>query len=517
MNKSIQKRKEHYLRHPFGEECCEAELKILKGSYQTYYFEETPFNEDALETDCYLIIGRRGTGKTSLSQFFTFQKRIKNARCIDIDEPTEFANVLLDITKLAAEDSNIAIPRIVKVWDYVFWTLIFSKYQDYSPEIKAAVISQESKGSFFIKSVLSHIIKKYLPDDAEFLSSKLEEFLSSKVVEQAKEKVLEITQKEPVIVAMDSLEKYSVSNNEVMMSLAALIQSSSNFNIEYAREGIHIKTFVSAEVFPYLTESAITNPVKFVRDPVYMHWRPKDLMRLACWRFHSHLKHKNELSSKSLAIIDWKNYIEVLENAWQPYFGEFITNGTGIEERTFPYILRHTQMRPRQIVVLCNAIAKAAKKERHFPYFYKNRKSLISVVKESEVGLANGVINAYSEVYDGVNKILDALSGSPVRFKGNYLDKIASRTASEWPRGDYSPTKFKQIVAELGIVGVVRSYDERAKIIEADFEYTLKDRLVIQSDDDCVLHPMFYNKFRAKVDNSFVVYPFPDHPDFIDL
>lgn len=507
----------NHLKHPFGEECCEAEMTLLQDDYYHYYFEETPFNKAALDDDCYLIVGRRGSGKTSLSHYFSFQNEIKNCSCIDIDEPDVFTTVLSKISKMSASDIDIAIPRVVKIWEYIFWTLIFSKYQNHSPEIKLACISTERRGSFFIKSILTHLLDKFLPKDSEFLSDQLEEFLSSKTIESAKDKMLEICAKKPVILAMDSLERYAIDNQDVMVSLAALIQCSSNFNVEFSMKGIHVKTFVSAEIFPYLTETVISNTLKYVRNPVYMHWRPKDLMRLSCWRFYSHLKLSNKLLNESNVNINWSSFEDVLKKMWIPYFGEWITNGTGVSERTFPYILRHTQMRPRQIVMLCNAIAKNAQNNNSFPVFKSNQKNLISTVKEAEVELATGVINAYSSLYTNVNKILDALNGIPNVFDGKLLDKIASRTASAWPRGDYSPTTFKQILAELGIVGVVRHWDRNKKIIEADFEYTLKDRLAIMPEDKCVLHPMFFEKFRAVPEGKYIIYPFPDHPDYASI
>jgi hypothetical protein len=507
----------NFLKHPFGEESCEAEVKILKDCYKKFYFEETPFNSKSLEGDCYLIVGRRGTGKTSLSHHFTFQNELKNSRCIDIDEPEVYANVLTQISRLSASEENIAIPRIVKIWEYIFWTLIFNEYKNDDPDIEAACIATESKGAYFIRSVLKNLIEKFLPQDSDYLFGQLDEFLSSKMVEKAKIKMLEITKNKPVIIAMDSLERYSVYNPEEMMSLAALIQCSSNFNVEFADRGVHLKTFISAEVFPFLTETVVSNTLKYVRNPVYMHWRPKDLIRLISWRFYSHLKCNNQLDRMSEYSVDWTDYHDVMEKIWTPYFGAVIINGVGLPEKTFPYILRHTQMRPRQVVVLCNAIAKRAMEDGIFPYFHKNEKLIVETVKDAEVIMANEVINSYASIYPNVSKILDALNGTPNIFKGNWLDKIASRTASEWPQGDYSSTRFKQILAELGIVGVIRKWSRDACIIEADFEYALKDRLAITSEDECVLHPMFFEKYRAKIAEKAIIYPFPNHPDYAPI
>jgi hypothetical protein len=45
----------------------------------------------------------------------------------------------------------------------------------------------------------------------------------------------------------------------------------------------------------------------------------------------------------------------------------------------------------------------------------------------------------------------------------------------------------------------------------------LKDRLVISDGDECVIHPMFYNKLQVVRDQPYIIYPFPDHPDYDEL
>ena len=72
---------------PFGEADCESEIRKLGDDYQKYYFYHTRFNRDALEDNVFLIVGRRGSGKTALSRYFSFQTALPNARVIDVDEP----------------------------------------------------------------------------------------------------------------------------------------------------------------------------------------------------------------------------------------------------------------------------------------------------------------------------------------------------------------------------------------------------------------------------------------------
>lgn len=295
------------------------------------------------------------------------------------------------------------------------------------------------------------------------------------------------------------------------MSLtAALVECASNFNIVHAHNGVHIKAFLSAEIFPHIKESAVSNTSKFIRNELYLTWRPKDLMRLVCWRLDSFLTHRELLPDGYDPDIDWRNFDDVHAKRWVPYFGESLTNEFGKGERTFPYVLRHIQMRPRQLVILCNQIARLALRARRFP---RMGDFVVEAIRSAQRRLADEVLNSYSEIHPNVALIIDALRGLPMRFQGNLLDKVARKTASEW-QGNYSPANFKRLVAELGIVGVERSVNEKSGIIEADFEYSLEERLPLGDNSLCVIHPMFDAKLNVDQAQELIVLPFPDRPSF---
>ena len=239
-----------------------------------------------------------------------------------------------------------------------------------------------------------------------------------------------------------------------------------------------------------------------------MSWRPKDLIRLISWRFQRYLEARSD--TVPARDVNWDNFDNLLKKLWYPYFGETIFNLRGIEEKSFPYILRHTQMRPRQLVILCNEIARATEKEGKFPHFKKIK--IQQVVQHVEHELAAEVLNSYNLIYPRVSEIVTALTGAPMLFQGNYLDQVAKKTSDIWTEG-YSLYNFRRLVAELGIVGKVRSKSEETGIVEADFEYAMQDRLTLAHDDECVIHPMFYSKLQVER-NGWIVYPFPDHEDY---
>ncbi|MFO0903071.1 MAG: hypothetical protein U0939_08735 [Pirellulales bacterium] len=502
------------LAEPFGAESCESEIKLLQDSYQRFYFSHTPFNERAVQLRHYLFVGRRGSGKSSLAHYFTFQPHIRNARCIDLDEPEIYESVLSQIAKTAASTSETALPRIVAVWQHALWSLIFAKYKDYDSEIAAmaTVTSPKNNPATFLREILKRLLDKFLSDQQGQLSQQLEDWLRSDSFESAKAKVLSITKNNPVILAIDSLEKYSVHNEPMMRATAALIECASKFNTSYANQGVHIKLFISAEIFPHLSEAEISNSSKYVRNPVYLHWRPKDLMRLVSWRFNEYLASTAEWRQLARSDVDWQSHQDVQQKAWNPYFGKTLSNGNGLPEATFPYLLRHTQLRPRQLVILCNQLAALAIERKEFPYF--TSKTIVDAVHQQERHSAEEVLNSYSKVYPNVASIVRALERFPVMFNGNELDRIAPSTASQWPANEYSPYAFRRMLAELGIVGLVRRKNSVSKVIEADFEYAIEDRLSLPVSELCVVHPMFFAKLNIKQPQKAIVYPFPDHPDF---
>jgi hypothetical protein len=363
-------------------------------------------------------------------------------------------------------------------------------------------------------NLLKQFIKKYLEDRDDTLE-KLESQLTSGTFKKAQEKVLEFTGTSPVIVSIDTLERYDKNDDVLMATIAGLIQCASQFNNRFSRRGIHVKAFISDEIFPHIKESVIPNTTKFIRDTVYLYWRPKDLIRLISWRFYRYIDQTGNFNYLPSRRLTWGSFQDVLDKMWFPFFGESIRNRRGMQEQSFPYMLRHTQMRPRQLVFLCNQIAKEAIRLDQFPYFA--RTNISEIISSAEMDLANEVLNSYARIYPRVAEIVDALRTFPMIFKGSLLDKVAPSTAYAWPVGEYSPDSFRRLVAELGIVGRVRSKDEHSKIVSSDFEYTFPDRLALRSNDMCVIHPMFYTKLQIIKNQDMIVYPFPDHPDFEEV
>ena len=502
---------------PFGAPDCESDLTVLgEDGYGEYYFYSTHFNQRSLDPKVYLIVGRRGSGKTALTRFFTFQNILRNVIEINIDEPLSFHEVMSKIAERESFNRDLQIPRLAKIWEYVVWSAIFHNLRSKDLRIETACAFDGEGGiSKIIRLLLQSLLEKYWGAD-ENLSDEIDKLFHNISFQKAKDVVLEISKKNPLIVSLDTLEKYSIKDERLMTTTAALVEFASKFSRDYSSKNIYVKVLMMGEIFPYLTEEYISNPLKYVRNEIYLHWKPKDLMRMICWRFFQYLK-ANKLQKLRTGDIDWERYRDVRDKIWRPYFGEYIINDNGIQERTFPYVLRHTQLRPRQLTVICNSIANRAADSGNFPNFSSS--DIILGIKDAEESLADEVFNSYSYIYPNPARISDALSGISQIFQAKELDRRAPQTSSQW-LDEYSPYRFRQFVAELGIVGRVRQQGRNIDImgiVEADFEYAKKGRIPLSTDDLCAIHPMFYTKLNVNVKKKLCVYPFPTHEESRDL
>ena len=503
--------------HPFGEVSCELEKRKFGGRYSEYYFTETPFTKPAMDPETYLIIGRRGSGKTSLSEYFGFQEEIAGASSIDVNEPGVYSAILNEVTRTIRQPSELAIPLIKDIWEYTIWQLVLHHLNGRGEKVRAQSIVEGDPGSpsTILRSLLTGILQKYVVGESTDLSPQVALNVRGAAFRRTKEAVLEATRRRPVIVAIDSMEHYSTEDPYVMWATAALVECASYLNAEYAEEGLHVKVFLTDEIFPYFQENVVTNVSKHIRHPLFLHWRPRDLARLVCWRLHKFLTQSVEHEHVFDDDIDWTRYDSVVGAVWEPLFGSSVVSLPPVHEHTFAYVLRHTQMRPRQLVMICNRIARAARDEGTFPK--ADADVLREATHDESLPLSNEVVSSYSRIWPNAGQIIAALSGLPSRFEGRELDRVARRTAAEWPDG-FSRSKFKRMVTELGIVGRQRRGPSGPHgIVEADFEFLLEDRLFLTEKDVCVIHPMFHRKLNTDVEPGVVVYPFPDRPEFQQL
>jgi hypothetical protein len=484
-----------HLDKPFGGNSFEEEIKIYGPEYQDYYFNDTSFNKDALDRNVYLIIGRKGSGKSSLGNFFNSQKEIKSSKTkLVLNE-----HLYIEIINYCRNAEIKKIADIIYIWEGIIFSIIGDNLID-ADNTSLEKLLLRTDVNIIIKSTNK---KKPLISKPISIPTNNDEYDYS-LMENLKSDIYLITHNSPFILVIDSLEKYNVDDEYEMKVISALIETSYKINLESFSNNISIKVMLAAEVSSYITERYMTNNLKYFQNPLHLIWKPKGLLFMLCYKFYEYLKDKDMIKYEKNEI-NWNNNSDVLEKIWNPYFGKTLFNANQIEESSFNYVLRHTQLRPRQLVYLCNEIAGMAIKNDNFPIIDSH--IIVNAVSQFESHLAHEIINSYIDVYPNLNEILIALKGISKIFLGSELDKRAPRTKDKWSFLNYSPENFRKMLTEIGLIGIVQTQITKSNI-DVLFEYTQKGRLQINDDDYCAIHPMFYNYLNVKTqDDPRIIYP----------
>ena len=352
---------------PFGQPDCESEVRQLKDGYDQL-FEARPFGDRVVNRHTYLIVGRRGSGKTTLSRAHAFKDAFGDPLHINVDEPTLFLRVLDALGKRMSNRRDVFVFRkLYDVWKFVIWTLL----AEHTGESKAATRRSRRSPAKFISDQFERILDIYSEDvEAHVTRSRMSALLDEELLHPAQAFICARARERPIVLTIDTLERYDVSNEELMAAMAALVHFAADFNAEFADRALHLKVFMSGELFPYLKDKFLENSFKAIKSPVYLFWEPNDLLRLIGRRWHGHLRTHGGLPAEQTGAVDWADASAVMAQVWEPTFGRALSSGDHhAEERTFTYVLRHTQMRPRQLIVLCNAIANEAAKTRPGGFF----------------------------------------------------------------------------------------------------------------------------------------------------
>lgn len=497
-------------RMAFGGISWEEEEKVYKENYNDFYLEDFEFNEVANRLETYLIVGRRGAGKSSLAFSLLNDEKYKHKKFIFEER------VFLEVIKKIKELEMDSIAEMEDIWEGVIWSLIFTILEN-KIEIKFSDKIRESSEKpllKFFRNLSRDLVSKFfnVKDDTFQLFCNLFE----QDISELKDKITGYTFQNPIIIAFDSLDDLDISDSRVANVMAALIQFVSKFNLEYAHLGIHIKIFVSAEASTTLGEYHIQNYLKHFKDPLFLHWSYKKLLRLLCYKHYKYLEFTGGLSS-SQRNIDITDYDHLKKYVWDPLFGETVFNLNGIKENSFMYVLRHSQSRPRQLIFLCNEIYK-----NHLNYIKNKRGAaagiqikneiIVETIRKMEDELVKEIDNSFKKIYPNSSKIRSSLNGIDKIFQAKELDKRAKESKPFWSSEKYSLENFRRVLIELGIVGQITDLASvNTNYVGARFEYSFEGKLNINPNENCVIHPMFYTSLNVNLNHDkTVIIPITD-------
>jgi hypothetical protein len=476
---------------------------------------------NALQLSPSIVIGRRGSGKTAYLHSVFMEREYKVIQ--EVRTSKTFSQI---VSAIERNTTSYSPPEdIADLWEELFCLALMAEL--------AARFKGESRelaliGDFVAKEdpSLAETFDSFLWRIVRTLSAKASGNLVGAVAEVVKEATgvqfsaakriaLALLEKKQLraIVLLDSLEQYPTQIQGVANALSGLLKCAGQFNERHER--FHLRLCLPAELYHVFVDLVSSNPHKDLQPPnaLTLHWISGELLNIAAHRLYLYVKlyfpHlvsvPPDLSSKERARAFLQSYLPVT-----------VTNGLGYPEDSLAYILRHTQLQPRHLLIFLNAIFEKERKA-NGAYPTITEESVRSGIAETEHLLAEEVFSGYRMLYPTVRAICEAcipeLAGT---FTNAELQRVFTRRGKK-TSGAADFWDFRRHLVETGIVG--RVTDETERYFIGRFEYTEPHKLVIANDDVLCLHPVFAKVFHYKTPKGGAVkavYPYGSDPSGAD-
>lgn len=498
--------------------------KEFDQAFFDHVFDKKNTIYDKLGTRPNLIVGRRGSGKSAFLSSHLYNSQYDITILMDTDE--EFPRIIRKINQSLPE--NILAEEVCTLWIRLFWSSIFNelinRFESAEPK-SCALLSQylevagvKSGMSIYkvMRAVLDAILSlneksKILRDAIDALAKDGIDFDSARGTAYKIIKNRNLN----VVILIDSLEQFPLNEETMKNALSGLLKAVSEFNRE--SRNCEVRCCIPSELYPRLTKIS-SNPEKDFANNILIHWQRNEIIHLASVRIKTFAelfgipRVAEEVRSYDLSN---KNDIAKL---WSLYFPTKIKNRLGITEYTIPYILRHTQMLPRQLLSYMNSIGKIALVSNGKLASELNKASSDQVIRgvvDEEHMVCEGILNGYRQVYPDASHLCDVLLPNlPMVFEIGTFQVLYRQQKGTLNQHYDDFHEALQILVEIGALGIVTNDNENK--FEASFEYAVPNRLRYGGDALFCVHPAFIQEYRVSQNNDPKEYK-PIYPSGIEI
>jgi hypothetical protein len=192
------------------------------------------------------------------------------------------------------------------------------------------------------------------------------------------------------------------------------------------------------------------------------------------------------------------NHRQDLRAFWQRFLPPMHANRYGSEEETMTYILRHTQLLPRQLLLILQRVIVGS---HHATGGYRSfsRHAITNAVESTEPLIASEILRAFAHVYPNAEQLCKPVFANFLTvFSFDELEdkwrKKGRRVAAAFDT-DFGMPQFAEMLLRMGIVGAAA--DETERYFEGRFAYDAFQPVNIGEGHMLCLHPIFSRHFNA--------------------
>jgi len=187
---------------------------------------------------------------------------------------------------------------------------------------------------------------------------------------------------------------------------------------------------------------------------------------------------------------------------------QHISNQVGYEEETISYILRHTQLLPRHLLILLNSIFKNSEGTGSLNSFPISQERILNGIRQMEDFMVREIFVAFKLIYPTAEETCRrCLPELGHKFTMGDLHRVFTRHGKA-VFGSDNLFDFQRMLLEIGAIGRVIPGKERDLYIKGNFEYTVSHPLSLSQDDELCIHPLFSGIFHGSGTKERPVYPY---------
>lgn len=494
--------------------------------YQNQVFDK------CIESSQPLIIGRRGSGKTAVATafksggsskeyFYSPTAKLKKPNNISVfiyswkQLDVLAVNVTASVKKSPEWDGDwddIRVETVANCWEKELWSEVFKEIYTIS------IDKSESRREF------PNIISYIRGDDPE----NIDEFddinpnqLSAQF-SRCQQELLDYLRRNKIYcyIIVDSFEQYPVEKIKTRKSLGGLVKCINDFPDFFPR--MQIKCCLPEEITPSLKKKSSNILKDYAESSIPLRWKPIDLMKIVADRYREFLG----IYSENRALIEKIENLSFVDNEdiehgyFRDQIHEFfdsvmpktITNKLGVQEETIAYILRHTQLLPREFLLIFNkAIKNSYELSGKISWDYIHEQSIKAAIDDVEPDLIDQIISPYQSIYpDLIDELESVLPELNSIFFMDELDSVSARFSKKVK--ELTPD-IRSTLFQIGIIGYSDgdNIDEitGVRYVYGRFHYNSNQVITFSKGRVYCVHPLFSGAWRMRKEGAADAFVYP--------
>ena len=387
----------------FGKDRAQEDKNLEK------YFIKTQYYDDIISGNKELVLGRKGSGKSSLFSILS-QELSKQGSVIKVSPKGED---YIQIKENVSQLSDISLDEDFKyalVWkDYILTELSLSIIKNHdTPELKKYLKSQNKLDDSFVLKFTKSILKVFGDSSLKAKAGDMEvgfnidfsglfSLTDSSDLEKVKAEITETITENMFFVLFDNLDEPWKNTPEMNSWLRGLILSMRQLKRDF--QNLKLICFLRNDIFDQISQGSDLFDAK--NEIIRLNWKDDQyysLQKMISTRIAVYLKR------------DKPNTLREFNYLWCELFPIRVP----LKNRdvyTINYIIDRTFARPRELIQFCRlALEKSNSKVCPIPY-----ESIFSAARDFSDWKLIDLVGEYSKTYKNIDKCILSLAGIPAR------------------------------------------------------------------------------------------------------